>query len=154
MKKFLASATVAGLMTGGLVATGAGAFAAEPGTGDPAAQPAARTDRHAIRRAALRAAREAAAGALGITVAELDAGVPQGSTIAELAAAKGVALDDVTSAIVGALGDAVDQAVTDGRITPERAAAVEERLPELADRYVHHVRGSRRGGDAPANPDA
>lgn len=155
MKKLLASATVAGLMTGGLLAagTGATALAAEPGNGDGTQQQASEHARHGIRRAALKTSVEAAAGALGVSVDELKAGVPEGSTIAEFAASRGVALDDVTSAVVSALSDKLDQAAADGKITPERAAAVKERLPGFADTFVHHERGARVR-DRSASPDA
>jgi hypothetical protein len=160
MKKLLASATVAGLMTaglmtGGLLATGVGgtAFAAEQGNGDATQQQAAGQGRHGVRRAALKTAVEASAAAIGVSVDELEAGVPDGSTIAEFAASKDVPLDDVTSAIVSALTDKIDQAVADGKLAAERAATVKERLPELAEKFVHHERGSRmRGGSA--TPDA
>jgi hypothetical protein len=161
MKKLFASATVAGLMTaglmtGGLLVAGVGggtAFAAQPGTGDGTQQAEGR-GRHGIRRAALQTAVEAAAGALGVSVDELEAGVPDGATIADYASSKGVSLDDVTSAVVSALSDKLDQAAADGRISAERAAKVEARLPELADRFVHHERGSRMRGPAADAPDA
>jgi hypothetical protein len=150
MKKLLASATVAGLMTGALLAAGVGgaASAAEPGDGDGTQQQAEGPGQRGVRRAALKTAVEATAGAIGVSVDELKAGVPDGSTIADYAASKGVPLDEVTSAIVSALSDKLDQAAADGKISAERAAKVEERLPELTERFVRHERGSRTRGAA------
>jgi ribosomal protein S20 len=137
-------------MTGALLAAGVSgtASAAEPGDSDGTQQQADGSGRHGVRRAALKTAVEATAGAIGVSVDELKAGVPDGSTIADYAASKGVPLDEVTSAIVSALSDKLDQAAADGKISAERAAKVEERLPELTEKFVRHERGSRTRGAA------
>jgi hypothetical protein len=64
--------------------------------------------------------------------------VRSGQTVAEVAESKGVNPDDVAQAIVGALTEAVDRALSEGRISEERAARIKERLPTLAERFMNH----------------
>ncbi len=68
---------------------------------------------------------EAAAGALGLTVEELQSQLWGGKTLADLAEEKGLALEDlqaeVEAACAASTKDAIEQAVTDGQITREHA---------------------------------
>lgn len=83
---------------------------------------------------------------LGIDVAELRAQLHDGATIAELATSNGVAVDDVITALVTEATVRLDGAVTDGKITQERA---DEVLTELTDRITAMVNGEApvgRGG--------
>ena len=94
-----------------------------------------------------RAALEAAAGALGVTASELKELLP-GSSITAVAEDKGVAVSDVTAAIVTAWEGKIDQAVTDGKITDQRATQLKDRLSEKADRLVERIfpeQGAREG---------
>ncbi|WP_169239337.1 hypothetical protein [Candidatus Roseilinea sp. NK_OTU-006] len=76
-----------------------------------------------------------AATSLNMTVAELAAELQSGKSIADVAAAKGVALDTVINAIVAEQTTRLNAAVAAGRITQEQADAaianLKENLPEL-----------------------
>jgi hypothetical protein len=61
---------------------------------------------------------EAAAKALGITVAELDAQLASGKTIADIAAAKGIDLATVHTAMQGADADGHCAGMGTGGMTP------------------------------------
>jgi DNA-directed RNA polymerase specialized sigma24 family protein len=65
--------------------------------------------------------KEAIAGALGITVEELEAAHEEGKNLAELAEELGVDLADVEAAVQAAVEEMVQQAVEDGTITQEQA---------------------------------
>ena len=82
-----------------------------------------------------------------MTVAELREAVRGGQTVAAVAESKGVNPDDVAQAIVSALTEAVDRAVSEDRITEERAATIKERLPTLAERFMNHEPKARPAGD-------
>ena len=69
----------------------------------------------------------AIAGALGITVDELEAAHAAGKRLPELAAELGVALEDVQTAVQAAHEAAILQAVEDGLITQEQADWMLER---------------------------
>ena len=74
------------------------------------------------------AIRAAIAGALGITVEELEAAKEDGTTIEELAETQGVAIEDVEAAAKAEAIAQVNQAVTDGEITQEQADRLIERI--------------------------
>ncbi len=143
-KKMLATVTAAGLLS--LGATGVG-FAAEngPDSGSndkpPAAQEqgSAHGTRRGVRRAAIKTAAEAAAATIGVEVSDLKTAVTGGQTVGAFAASKDVSAESVVAAVAKALNDRVDQAVTDGKVTAERATKAKERIPELADRFVNTV---------------
>lgn len=75
------------------------------------------------------------ATSLNMTVAELVTELREGKSVADVAAAKGVALDAVINAIVAEQTTRLNAAVTAGRITQEQAdtaiANLKENLPEL-----------------------
>lgn len=149
MKKLIASATVAGLMAGGLLTAGLAGTAGAAGTDEPTTESNAPQPGHGgVRHVALRTAVAAAAESLGMSVEELKAAVPEGSTIAELAASKDVPVATVTDAVVQALNAKLDEAVANGTLTAERAAKAKARIPDLAQRFVDHERGARRGAAA------
>lgn len=88
----------------------------------------------------------AIAGALGITVDELEAARAEGKRLPELAAELGVALEDVLTAVKAAHEAAILQAVEDGLITQEQADWMLERhnngmgmgMPGGGPRGGHH----------------
>lgn len=98
--------------------------------------------------------REAVVEALGITAEELRAALVDGSTIADVAAANGVDVQDVVDAIVAAGQAKLDAAVDAGRMTAEeaaeKAAELEERATAIVNGEVDVERGPRgpRGGEA------
>ena len=58
---------------------------------------------------------------LGIDVDELRAQLEAGSTVAEIAEANGVSVDDVINGLVSEASDRLGTAVTDGKVTQEQA---------------------------------
>jgi urease alpha subunit len=134
MRKLIAALTTAAvLMVGGAsVATAQGDTGGEQGS-----SPAER-QRHHPRRHGLRIAARVAAEAIGVTVSELRDAVRAGATVAAVVESKGVNPDDVERAIVTALTEAVDRAVSEDRISEERAAEIKDRLPTFAERFVDH----------------
>lgn len=103
---------------------------------------------------------EAAAQALGMTDDELSLQLWAGESLADVAEAQGVALEDVQSAIEearqAAVRDAIQQAVENGNLTQEQADWMLEGLeegymqrgPELGGAFGHGIGrlGFRRGG--------
>lgn len=90
---------------------------------------------------------EAAAGALGLTASELRELLP-GSSIAAVAQDKGIAVSDVTAAIVTVWETRIDQAAADGRISQKRATELKDGLAEKANRLVERTfpeQGAREG---------
>lgn len=138
MKKLLATITAVGVLTLGAAGT---AVAAENGGGGASDQPAASTQtpqaQRGGRHVAFKVAVEAATTTIGVDAAELKAAVKGGQTVGAFAESKGVSAGSVVDAIVKALDDRIDQAVTDGKLPAERAAKLKERVPQLADRFVN-----------------
>ena len=144
MKKLIATVAVAGL----LVVGGAGAaFAADDGgsTGSGAAttQPAngARRAGHpALRRGLRQAVLRISADTIHVSVDELRTDLRNGRSIAQVAQSKGVDPKTVVDALVKAADTRIDSLASAGRITAERAAKLKDRVPDVAQRVVNHVR--------------
>ena len=137
VKKLLVAVTATGVLAVGGASV---AHAADAGAGTDA--PAAATARHPhVRLGAARAAFAAAAETLGMTPQELRDAVRSGPQ--SIASVAGDQAGAVTDAIVSALGARLDEAVANGTISAERADAVRARLPQMAERFVHRVPGSR-----------
>ena len=83
---------------------------------------------------------EAAAEVIGVSADELRAALQDGSSLAELAEANGVDVQDVIDALVAEATDRLDQAVADGHLTEEQAA---ERTAQLTERITAMVNGER-----------
>jgi hypothetical protein len=81
---------------------------------------------------------ETAAGAIGVTPGDLRASLRDGDSIADVAAAHNVPLDDVKTAILDAAKVKLDAAVANGRIGQPRADAMladlESRLDDLLNK--------------------
>ena len=92
------------------------------------------------------AMQETLAGALGITVAELEAFHAEGKRLPEIAEELGVDLEAVGEVMQAAFEEAVNQAVEDGTITAEQA----ERILENGPRGKH----GGRGGHGPIDKEA
>ncbi len=95
---------------------------------------------------------EALTDVLGIEVDALREALRGGSTIAEIAEANGVAVDDVVAALVAEATERIDAAVESGRLEADEAA---ERTGMVEDRVTAHVNGEhpafgRRPGMPPA----
>lgn len=83
---------------------------------------------------------DAAAEVIGVSADELRAALKDGSSLAELAEANGVDVQDVIDALVAEATDRLDQAVADGHLTEEQAA---ERSAQLTERITAMVNGER-----------
>lgn len=139
-RRLLATVTA----TGVLVLGGAGVATAADGSSSSAPGAAAASDRRersGVRLHALRTAFGAAADILGMTAADLRAAMKDGPQ--SIASVAGDQTDAVVDAIVGALGARIDGAAANGVISTERAEQAKSRLPELAERFVNRVPGSR-----------
>jgi hypothetical protein len=86
---------------------------------------------------------------LDMTVEELREALIDGQTVAELAEAQGVALEDLVDALIAPMIERIQQAVDDGRITQEQAdeqiAQMEEHMLEMLESGMGGMPGSFRG---------
>ena len=95
---------------------------------------------------------DAAAEAMGIESEELRAALEDGSTIAEVAEAKGVDVQTVIDALVADAETHLDDAVAAGKLTEEQAATMKA---NLTDRITAMVNGEGpHGGPGAPPPDA
>jgi uncharacterized protein (DUF433 family) len=83
---------------------------------------------------------------LGMTTDEVRESVSGGQTIAELAEAQGVPLQDVADALVAAKAEQLQQAVEDGRLTQEEA---DERLAHMEENVLERLESGERGPGGP-----
>jgi hypothetical protein len=79
---------------------------------------------------------DVAATAIGVAPDVLRHAVDDGRSIAALAADAGVPSDRVVDAVVRDANTKVDRAVADGRIAPDRASMLRNRLPNWAEQLV------------------
>ena len=91
--------------------------------------------------------------ALNTTTADLQSQLQSGKTLADIASAQGVSVDDLVAALVKAAQERIDQAVTDGKLTQERADELSKHLTERITARVNGERperpaGGHRGDDA------
>lgn len=103
---------------------------------------------------------DAAASYLGITAAELKTSLSDGSTLAEIATAKGKSVDGLKEALVAAAKVDLAQAVEDGRLTEAQQTEILADLPDRIDDLIngdlgprgdHGPRGFGFGGPPPAD---
>lgn len=81
---------------------------------------------------------DAASESLGLTVDELRTELRAGQTLADVAAAQGVPVEDLVEALVTEGQDRLARAVTDGQLTQAQA---DERSASLTDRVTDFVNG-------------
>lgn len=93
----------------------------------------------------------AAATALGMTQADLRTALTSGKSLAQVAEDKGVPVDKVVAALVAAAKQRIAQAVTDGRLTQERA---DQRVADLTARITERINSARPPRPGGASPDA
>jgi len=94
-------------------------------------------------RSLVRGAFEAAARAVGIEPDELRRELERGRSIAQVAEATGVAVDDVVDAVIRYASARIDALVAEGAVTRETASQAKERLPLWAARVVERRTGDR-----------
>jgi hypothetical protein len=80
-----------------------------------------------------------AAEYLGLTEAQLDEKLNEGSTLAEVAEAEGKSVDGLKHALIDAAKERIDEAVTDGDLTQAQADDLLEGLEERIDAFVDHA---------------
>jgi hypothetical protein len=108
-----------------------------------------------VGRARKRVARRAAvidtaASAIGVSADDLRSDLRAGQSIADVATAHHVAVQHVVDALVTAAKAKIDAAVKAGKLTPARAAALEQRLPTLMQRVVTRHAANRPAASATA----
>ncbi len=77
-----------------------------------------------------------AAAVIGIEVDELREALAEGSTLAEVAEANGVATETLVSALVEDAYERIDQAVEDGKIDADQAETMKEHVAERIEEMV------------------
>lgn len=92
----------------------------------------------------------AAASYLGITETALQTSLGNGSTLAEIAKAKGKSVDGLTAALVTAAKADLAQAVKEGRLTAAQQAEILAGLPDQIAALVNGEIGLRVDRDGPA----
>jgi len=92
---------------------------------------------------------------LNIPVADLEARLEQGETMAEIALSTGLTIDQFRTLMVDARTQAIDQAVSDGALTQEQADWMKQRgAGQMAGGQMGNGRGMRSTGQGQfANPD-
>jgi hypothetical protein len=78
-----------------------------------------------------------AADKIGVQPEDLVDARRNGQSIADVANAHGVNPSDVVTAIVDAGNQKLDEAVANSHLSQERADALKEKLPQVADRFVN-----------------
>jgi len=150
IKKLVAALALAGAATAGMAGA---AFAADattttPGTSgtpkNPSAQGAKghRGLRRVVRRGALKIVLDTAGG----TKEDLRAALKGGKTISDYATSQGKDPKVVADALVKAADDKIDQLVTDGKLKPERAATLKDKVPDRVDKFMHRQFGQNAAG--------
>jgi uncharacterized protein YidB (DUF937 family) len=82
---------------------------------------------------------QVSAGKIGVSVDDLTAALKSGQSVADVANAHSVNPSDVVTAIVDAGAAKIDQGVSGGMLTQQMADRLEQRLPEIADKFVNHT---------------
>ncbi len=155
LTQIIATATTAAVLgTAGVSiagATGGGGNASKPSAAAASPADGNRSARRAHRRAVtVRKALEVAADTIGIDKSDLVKELRAGKTLAEVATAHNVDPQHVVDALVQAATQKIEAAKTAGKITAERAAKLEERLPEAAGKLVnnkHAGKNAKRRAD-------
>jgi uncharacterized protein (DUF433 family) len=127
-----AGISIAGATADGGTAAKPSATASSPSDGNRAAR------RAQHRRLVARKALEVAANTIGIDKSELLKELQAGKTIAEVATAHHVDPQHVVDAIVWAATQKIEAAKTAGKISAERAAKLEQRLPAAVAKLVNN----------------
>ena len=143
-KSILATAALGTTLTVGAIGIGVVPAIAGAQTTDSTAVAANGHDHTSLRlHHLLRHEGQVAASAIGVEPKELRADLKSGQSVAEVAQSKGVDPQTVIDAIDADLGAKLDTAVSNGKITRERADAAEANLPERVTAVVNAHRGDR-----------
>lgn len=82
---------------------------------------------------------------LGLTADELQTELANGSTIAQLAENRSVAIEDLVTAVSAAHQEQLNQAVTDGWMTQEQADWMQEHMADMIDLHLNQSWGQGFG---------
>src|SRR5262245_27243637 len=93
-----------------------------------------------------------AADKIGVQPTDLRQARRNGQSIADVANAHQVNPTDVVNAIVAAVDQRIDQAVTNGRLSQDKANELKAKVPQLADKFVNAT--GRKGPDAGSSSSA
>ncbi len=135
-----AAAVAAALLVTGVV----------PATAQEAAPPAGAAEEAPTRRVEPRRVTRvlaAVAEELGLSPRDVVVALAKGDTLADLAAENGSSGDELVDALTARLGAALDEAVAEGRIDPERAA---ETISEMLGMTLGELRDAVAGGSTVA----
>jgi uncharacterized protein (DUF433 family) len=132
-----AGISIAGATADGGNASKPSAAAASPADGNRSA----RRSHH--RRIVVREALGVAADTIGIDRSDLVKELRAGKTIAEVATAHNVDPQHVVDALVQAATKKIEAAETAGKITAERAAKLEQRLPDVIGKLVNNKHAAK-----------
>lgn len=137
-KQLVATVALAGAVTAG---TAGMAFAAD-GTSAKALDPSAQAAHPRLR--ARLALGSVVAKTIGIERADLRAALKSGQSVAEIAQANNVEPQAVVDAVVSAVNQRVDQAVTDGKITAERGDTIKGKVTDRVNTLVNRHFGQQQ----------
>ncbi len=161
LRTAIATATTAAVLaTSGVALAGAATGSSSTSPSDhPTASTVAETRAHPvlrhrarvhIRRLVRRRAVDIVCQTIGIDRPTLRQDLRNGWTIAQIATTNGVPPQNVIDALVAAVQKRIDKAVANGRISPERAAQIEQRLSDRITKFVNdwHPRRFHTTADA------
>jgi hypothetical protein len=95
---------------------------------------------------------QAVAGDLNLTPQEILDQFKSGKNLAEIADAQGVSRDDLKGDITTAVGQQLDKAVGDGKITQDRADQLKTKLADNLDKVIDWKRGSADTQESNTSP--
>jgi len=158
MKKILAGALAGLALTGGTLAFAVGstgvasaATTAQSALTQDAAPSGVRGWLHQHRQEIRKEIAQTSADTIGIPVDELKTDFKAGQSISEIATAHNVDPQKVADALVAKATDTLNQAVTDGKLSQERATKAEAKLPELATKVINHHKGDHKASASTPN---
>ena len=138
IKKLVAGVALAGALT---VGTAGVAFAAD-GTGGAPTDPSAQTGKHPLLRLKVRrAAIKVVTDTLGVSRQDLRTALQGGQTLSQYATSLGKDPQTVVDALTTAATTKLDQLVSDGTITQERADTAKGKLPARIDKLMNRQFG-------------
>ena len=147
MMKILASAALsATVLTGGLIAGSTSAFAQDDVPDDTTTTESETTSPERDGEGCNKLA--GLAETLGLDAEELRTSLDSGMSLADVAEAEDISVDDVVDALLGQRTERIEGAVEDGRITEEEAA---EKLADAEERITEQV-NSEDGFDGRRGP--
>jgi len=141
MKKAIASGLI------GLIALGGTAAVALPDSSAQEVEDETRTERQLARELRKAQKVETISSILGVSADELTAARESGQSIADIAAAEGVELQDVIDALVANAQARIDEKLAAGDIDADRAAEKSESLEERVTARVNGERSEGRRGN-------